>query len=50
VTRIWNRNSGGLAAGVLPDRQIEQLIRLCWDLGTLDNAAHVALASVPQGA
>ena len=40
----------GLAAGVLPDRQIEQLIRLCWDLGTLDNAAHVALASVPQGA
>jgi len=40
----------GLAAGVLPDRQIEQLIRLCWDLGTLDNAAHVALASVPQRA
>ena len=32
----------GLAAGVLPDRQIEQLIRFCWDIGTLDNAADVA--------
>jgi len=40
----------GLAAGVLPDRQIEQLIRFCWDIGTLDNAADVALASVPQRA
>ena len=39
-----------LAAGVLPDRQIEQLIRFCWDIGTLDNAADVALASVPQRA
>jgi 2-methylcitrate dehydratase PrpD len=40
----------GLAAGVLPDRQIEQLIRFCWDIGTLDNAADVAFASVPQRA
>jgi 2-methylcitrate dehydratase PrpD len=39
-----------LAAGVLPDRQIEQLIRFCLDIGTLDNAADVALASVPQRA
>jgi 2-methylcitrate dehydratase PrpD len=39
-----------LAAGVLPDRQIEQLIRFCWDIGTLDNAADVAFASVPQRA
>jgi 2-methylcitrate dehydratase PrpD len=40
----------GLAAGVLPDRQIEQMIRFCWNIGTLDNAADVALASVPQRA
>lgn len=40
----------GLAAGILPGKQADRLIRLCWDIGGLKNAAEVARASVPAGA
>jgi 2-methylcitrate dehydratase PrpD len=37
----------GLAGGVLTTAECDRLIRLCWDIGKLDNAADVARASVP---
>jgi 2-methylcitrate dehydratase PrpD len=37
----------GLVAGVLPDAQIESLIKLCWGTGGLKDAAEVARATVP---
>ena len=35
------------AQGILPDAQRDRLVRLCWDVGSLDDAAEVARASVP---
>jgi 2-methylcitrate dehydratase PrpD len=40
----------GLAEDVLPKNQVDGLIRLCWDIGKLKNAAEVARAAVPGGA
>jgi len=37
----------GLAAGVLTGGETERLIRLCWDIGKLKDAADVARACVP---
>jgi 2-methylcitrate dehydratase PrpD len=34
-------------AGILSKPETDQLIRLCWDIGKLDDAAEVARASVP---
>ncbi len=35
--------------GILSKSESDKLIRLCWDIGKLDNAAEVARASVPAG-
>jgi 2-methylcitrate dehydratase PrpD len=40
----------GLSAGILSKAETDQLIRLCWDIGSLKNAAEVARASVPVSA
>ena len=37
----------GLCAGVLATGEADKLIRLCWDIGTIEDAAEVARASVP---
>jgi 2-methylcitrate dehydratase PrpD len=37
----------GLAAGILSTVETERLLRLCWDIGRLKDAAEVARASVP---
>ena len=37
----------GLAEGILSKAESDRLIRLCWDIGTLKDAAEVARASVP---
>ena len=37
-----------LAKGTLGDSQSDRLIRLCWDVGKLDDAGEVARASVPR--
>ena len=37
----------GLAKAVLPARQIEELLALCWCLEKLDDVAKIARASVP---
>jgi 2-methylcitrate dehydratase PrpD len=37
----------GLAAGILSQAETDKLIRLCWDVGELDDAGTVARASVP---
>jgi 2-methylcitrate dehydratase PrpD len=36
-----------LAKGILPAAQTDKLIRLCWDIGQLKNAAQIARAAVP---
>jgi 2-methylcitrate dehydratase PrpD len=38
-----------LCAGILSKGETDKLIRLCWDIGKLDDAAEVARASVPAG-
>jgi 2-methylcitrate dehydratase PrpD len=38
---------GGLCEGILSKGETDRLIRLCWDVGKLDDAAEVARASVP---
>jgi len=40
----------GLATGVLSGSETDRLIRLCWDIGQLQDAAEVARASVTAGA
>jgi 2-methylcitrate dehydratase PrpD len=40
----------GLGAGILSGAEIDRLIRLCWDIGKLGDAAEVARASVPAPA
>jgi 2-methylcitrate dehydratase PrpD len=40
----------GLAEGVLSGSEADRLIRLCWDIGKLKDAAEVARASVPAAA
>ena len=37
----------GLTAGILAGGEADRLIRLCWDIGKLKDAAEVARASVP---
>ena len=37
----------GLSAGILSGAETDRLIRLCWDIGKLGDAADVARASVP---
>ncbi|MBI4206598.1 MAG: MmgE/PrpD family protein [Betaproteobacteria bacterium] len=37
----------GLADGILSKPETDKLIRLCWDIGSLKDAAEVARASVP---
>ena len=37
----------GLADGILSTPETDQLIRLCWDVGKLDDAGAVARATVP---
>jgi 2-methylcitrate dehydratase PrpD len=37
----------GLCAGILSGAETDRLIRLCWDIGKLKDAAEVARASVP---
>jgi 2-methylcitrate dehydratase PrpD len=37
----------GLCAGILAKDETDRLIRLCWDIGKLEDAADVARASVP---
>jgi 2-methylcitrate dehydratase PrpD len=37
----------GLADGVLSQAETDKLIRLCWDIGKLDDAGTIARASVP---
>ncbi|HEX9687209.1 MAG TPA: MmgE/PrpD family protein [Burkholderiales bacterium] len=39
----------GLADGILSRAETDRLIRLCWDVGKLKDAAEVARASVPGG-
>jgi 2-methylcitrate dehydratase PrpD len=39
----------GLAEGILSKPETDKLIRLCWDVGKLDDAGAVARASVPTG-
>jgi 2-methylcitrate dehydratase PrpD len=39
----------GLAEGILSKPETDKLIRLCWDVGNLDDAGAVARASVPTG-
>ena len=38
----------GLAGEVLPDAQIEEIIKLCWQLPTLQEAGMLARAAVPR--
>ena len=38
----------GLAEGILSKAETDKLIRLCWDIGKLKDAAEVARASVPE--
>ena len=38
----------GLAEGILSKAETEKLMRLCWDIGSLKDAAEVARASVPS--
>jgi 2-methylcitrate dehydratase PrpD len=38
----------GLAKGILSTAQTDRLIRLCWDVGSLKDAAEIARASVPR--
>lgn len=40
----------GLARGILPTAQTDRLIRLCWDIAGLKDAAEIARAAVPAGA
>jgi 2-methylcitrate dehydratase PrpD len=40
----------GLAKGILPAAQTDRLIRLCWDIAGLKDAAEVARAAVPASA
>lgn len=40
----------GLARGILPAAQTDRLIRLCWDIAGLKDAAEVARAAVPASA
>ena len=40
----------GLAAGVLTGGEAERLVRLCWGVGQLRDAAEIARASIPAGA
>jgi 2-methylcitrate dehydratase PrpD len=37
----------GLAQGILSKSETDKLIRLCWDVGKLEDAGAVARASVP---
>jgi hypothetical protein len=37
----------GLATGILAPAECDRLIKLCWDIGKLKDAADVARASVP---
>jgi 2-methylcitrate dehydratase PrpD len=37
----------GLSAGILSGSETDRLIRLCWDIGKLNDAAEVARAGVP---
>jgi len=37
----------GLVKDILPRAQCDRLIRLCWDIGTLEDAGEVARASAP---
>ena len=37
----------GLAKGILDPAQTDRLIRLCWDVGSLEDAGEIARASVP---
>jgi 2-methylcitrate dehydratase PrpD len=39
----------GLAQGILSKSETDKLIRLCWDVGKLEDAGAVARASVPAG-
>ena len=39
----------GLAQGILSRSETEKLIRLCWDVGKLEDVGAVARASVPAG-
>jgi 2-methylcitrate dehydratase PrpD len=38
----------GLAGEVLPDAQVEEIIKLCWQLPTLQDAGALARAAVPR--
>jgi hypothetical protein len=38
----------GLAGEVLPGAQTEEIIKLCWQLPTLSDAATLARAAVPR--
>jgi 2-methylcitrate dehydratase PrpD len=40
----------GLAEGILAQAETDRLIRLCWDIGQLKDAADVARATVPAAA
>ena len=40
----------GLATGILSASETDRLIRLCWDIGQLKDAAEVARASITAGA
>lgn len=40
----------GLAKGILSSAETDRLIRLCWDIAKLKDAAEVARAAVPAGA
>jgi 2-methylcitrate dehydratase PrpD len=37
----------GQAEGVLPSKQVDELLSLCWSVSSLDDAARIARASVP---
>jgi 2-methylcitrate dehydratase PrpD len=37
----------GFADGILSQAETDRLVRLCWDIGRLKDAAEVARASVP---
>jgi 2-methylcitrate dehydratase PrpD len=39
----------GLAQGILSRSETDKLIRLCWDVGKLEDVGAVARASVPAG-
>lgn len=40
----------GLSGGILSRTETDRVMRLCWDVGKLKDAAEVARASVPAAA